>query len=213
MRNIWLPPLEFSTPLAKQTFTCIIRVGPARDTHNHTHPQSHTHTHTPTITHPHTQTHTQKHREAHTHTQCACAPVSVRLCLCLCMCLCLCLCLCRLSVWSVCLSVCICVSGLLLAASVAMLLHRVGITSHSIILCFLVWNRCQVGWCSWHGFEIMRRLFWLGLKIVRVILLVWPLAGNGGSLENGLSAPPAWAGSSALERVSIRKNGSSVFRL
>jgi hypothetical protein len=99
MRNIWLPPLEFSTPLAKQTFTCIIRVGPARDTHNHTHPQSHTHTHTPTITHPHTQTHTETQRGTHTHN------VPVRLCLCACVCVYVCVCVC------VCVCV-VCLSGL-----------------------------------------------------------------------------------------------------
>jgi hypothetical protein len=113
-------------------------------------------------------------------------------CLCLCLCRCLCMCLCRLSfylsiylsvwpglVWSVCLSACVFLALLL------MLPHRV--CTHRMSWHHLAQNHHMLSGlepvpsrCSWHWFEIIWGLIWLGLKHVKVDLLVWPFGWLAG---------------------------------
>jgi hypothetical protein len=193
-------------------------VGPARDfnTHRHrcTHSHTHSHTHTPTLTHTHTHRHTHKHTGTHTHIMC----VFVFVCEyeCACACACACVVSVSVSVSSVCLAVglSVCPSGLsvclhlcLWPSSCCSCCNAVSSSVHTLHeLASSYRESSHAFWLgTGAGFEIMRGLVWLGLNIVRVDLLVWPLAGNGGSSGNGSSTPPAWVSSSGLQRVSSSK--------
>jgi hypothetical protein len=132
------------------------------------------------------------------------------LCLCLCLC-CVCVCVCVVCL-SGCRSVCLSVRSVCLhlcfwPSSCCSCCNAVSSSVHTLNeLASSYRESSHAFWLgTGAGFEIMRGLVWLGFNIVRVALLVWPLAGNGGSSGNGSSTPPAWVGSTGLQRVSSSK--------